>query len=337
METLKDIEIGNTNISLSNNRVTGSIIPRNAQEMERDIRVQEKVIIEGGVFARNLEIDNGPVQFNGAIYTNQELHIKNDAKSSIFFKKAVTSKNSVVSLLTAGRAIYGGDINAVTIKLKNCFVAGSLFATEIQLENCVVLGGVFATKKLVLQNVMVGTFNSAEVNVMVGTFNSAEVNAGGVNYFLYPTAFSIEPMSILPGTEFYNLSLADLGALYKEESPKANTGKIRLDIKNDSQRTTLIAEDESTLLVNSYSVASRVLIADLIDIDSLENHFLILGASLGEKILKSYSLTKEDGSEGKALEIPTIAEFFFKILQGKIEVAEIDAKVSFDDLEKMNA
>lgn len=74
--------------------------------------------------------------------------------------------------------------------MKNCIVCGSIYATEIQLENCVVLGGVFSSKTLSISN------------SMIGTFNSPEVNASGINYLLYPTAFSVEPMSFLPGTEF---------------------------------------------------------------------------------------------------------------------------------------
>ena len=71
---------------------------------------------------------------------------------------------------------------------------------------------------------------------MIGTFNSPEVNASGINYLLYPTAFSVEPMSFLPGTEFWNLSLADLGSLYKEEEEKPNTGKIKIDFENDTHK-----------------------------------------------------------------------------------------------------
>jgi hypothetical protein len=44
-------------------------------------------------------------------------------------------------------------------------------------------------------------------------------------------------MAALPGTEFYNITLADLGSLYKGKAEKPNTGKIRLDIeREDSDR-----------------------------------------------------------------------------------------------------
>ena len=151
---------------------------------------------------------------------------------------------------------------------------------------------------------------------------------------LYPTAFSVEPMSQLPGTEFWNLSLADLGSLYKEEEEKPNTGKIKLDFTNDTQRTVLTDDNGTQTLINSYSVASRVLVSDLIDMEKMENHFLIISASLGSQILKTYSLTKSNGEKGPELNVKDIAEFFFNILSGKIQIKEIDGTVSFDELKK---
>lgn len=169
---------------------------------------------------------------------------------------------------------------------------------------------------------------------MIGTFNSPEVNASGINYLLYPTAFSVEPMSFLPGTEFWSLSLADLGSLYKEEEEKPNTGKIKIDFENDTQRTVLTDDNGTQTLINSYSVASRVLVSDLIDMEKMENHFLIISASLGSQILKTYSLTKSNGEKGPELNVKDIAEFLFNVLTGKIQVREIDGKVSFDELKK---
>lgn len=209
--------------------------------------------------------------------------------------------------------------------MKNCMVCGSIYGTEVQLENCIVFflggGGVFSSRSLTL------------TECMIGTFNSPEVNASGINYLLYPTAFSVEPMSFLPGTEFWNLSLADLGSLYKEEE-KPNTGKIKIDFENDTQRTVLTDDNGTQTLINSYSVASRVLVSDLIDMEKMENHFLIISASLGSQILKTYSLTKSNGEKGPELNVKDIAEFLFNVLTGKIQVREIDGKVSFDELKK---
>ena len=322
MKDINDKDFGQNTITLRDNRVATSIIPRTNAELDRQVIVDSNVLVEGSTYAKFLEISNGPAEFRKAVFADKELHIKSDAKDLIYFVKSVASSQSIASLLTTGRVIYGGDINAPTIKLGNCFVCGSVYGTEIQLENCIVLGGVFSSRSLTINN------------CIVGTFNSPEVNASGINYMLYPTAFSVEPMSLLPGTEFWNLSLADLGSLYKEEEEKPNTGKIKLDFTNDTQRTVLTDNDGTQTLINSYSVASRVLVSDLIDMEKMENHFLIISASLGSQILKTYSLTKANGEKGPELNVKDIAEFFFNILSGKIQIREIDGTVSFDDLKK---
>lgn len=320
MKEMTEIRIGETNLGLKDNLVKTAILPKTSSELERDIQVMGNVSVEGAVYAKNLVIDSGPAEFLGAVYAHNELHIKNDASETITFRKAVASSNSVVALLMKGQAIFGADINASSVKLKNCLVAGNIFANEVQLENCIVLGGCFVAKKLSLHN------------VIVGTFNAPEVSAGGINYLLYPTAFSVEPMSCLPGTEFYNITLADLGSLYKNDAEKAQTGKIRVDIAADSQRTVLVDDADTKILLHSYSVSSRVLVSELLNMDNFENHFLILSASLGSQILKTYSLQKEDGSKSDDLTLENIASFFFDILNGKVQIRELNDAISFDDL-----
>lgn len=320
MKEMTEIRIGESILGLKDNLVKATILPKTSSELERDVQIMENVKIEGAVYAKNLIIDSGPAEFLSAVYAHNELHIKNDASDSIIFRKAVASSNSVVALLVKAQGVFGADINAASVKLKNCIVAGSIFANEVQLENCIVLGGCFVSKTLSLQN------------VIVGTFNAPEVSAGGINYLLYPTAFSVEPMSCLPGTEFYNLTLADLGSLFKDETEKPNTGKIRVDIAADSQRTVLVDESNTKTLLYSYSVASRVLVSELLNMENFENHFLITSASLGSQILKTYSLQKEDGSKSDYLTLENITLFFFKILNGSVQIKELNNSISFDEL-----
>jgi len=320
MNELKEIRVGESSVGLKDNLVKSAILPKTSAELDRDVNIQGNVILEGAVYAKNLIINSGPAEFKNAVYAHNELHVKNDASDTVQFVKAVASSGSVVALLIKGRCIFGADINAVNVKLKNCFVAGSIFANEIQIENTIVLGGCFASKNLTLHN------------SVTGTFNAPDVSAGGINYLLYPTAFSVEPIALLPGTEFYNITLADLGALFKNESEKPNTGKIRLDIEADSQRTVLVDDSDTKTLIHSYSVASRVLVSDLLNLDDLENHFLIISASLGSQILKTYSLQKTDGGKSDDLTLPNIADFFFKIISGAVQINNLSGSVSFNDL-----
>ena len=96
------------------------------------------------------------------------------------------------------------------------------------------------------------------------------------------------------------------------------------EFENDTQRTVLTDENGTQTLINSYSVASRVLVSDLVNMEKMENHFLIISASLGSQILKTYSLTKSNGEKGPELNIKDIAEFFFNIVAGKVQIKEMD-------------
>jgi len=106
------------------------------------------------------------------------------------------------------------------------------------------------------------------------------------------------------------------------------------EFENDTQRTVLTDENGTQTLINSYSVASRVLVSDLVNMEKMENHFLIISASLGSQILKTYSLTKSNGEKGPELNIKDIAEFFFNIVAGKVQIKEMDGKLDFDELKK---
>lgn len=323
METLREIRFDDKDLFLKDNIVKTSILPQGAKDLKRNIKVQSNTFFEGSVFGNNIDIEDGGIVFKGAVFANKELHVSTSMSGMVRFNKAVASAESVAALVTSGRVIFGSDINAPSVRLKNCYVGGSIFGNEVYLENCVVLGGVFATK------------NASITNCIFGTFNAPSVELSGVSYMLYPAAFSVEPLSFLPQTELYNISMAHLGALYKGEPESINTGKIRMDIEDDHQRTVLLDNaDGSTTTVNSYSVSGRLLVADLIDFEKLENHFLIGAGALNSQILKVYSLTKADGEKSEELTVENISDFFFKIISGAVQIQDISGDISFNDLKK---
>ncbi|MBR6950213.1 MAG: hypothetical protein IKH56_00610 [Oscillospiraceae bacterium] len=323
MKEITEIRVGDAEIVFGDNIVKSSILPQSSKDLSRNVKIQSNVVIEGGVYANNIEITGGEVEFKGAVFANNELYISSDVSGLVHFHKAVASSGSVGGFLTAGRAIFGSDINAKQVRLKNCFVGGSIFAQDVYLENCVVLGGVFAGNQLTV------------TNAIVGTFNAPEAELAGISYLLYPTCFSVEPLTYLPGTELYNLSLANLGALYKGEPEMEYTGKIRMDLESDRQRTTLVDDDGVTTSVYSYSVSGRVLAADIIDLEKLENHFLIGSGALDTQILKVYSLSKADGSKSEPLTVPNVSGFFFNILSGKVTVQDLNGEISFSEIRKV--
>jgi hypothetical protein len=310
MQVLNELRLNDNRMLLKDHIVRSPILPKTSHELERDVVVQGECVVEGAVFARNLEVQQGPLRVKGCVYTQLELHVNTDATGTVVFEKAVGSSNAVVALAPRARTHFLADVSAKQVKLSNAYVAANIFADEIVLDNCVVIGGVFATRNLELSD------------CVVGTFNSPVVRSSKTVYLLFPSAFSVEKISYLPGSELFSLTLADLGALMRGVPEAENTGKIRMNIEQDEVKTVLSADGVQQIL-RSYSVVGKVLATGLVDYDRLQNQFLISCASMGNQLLRTYDLGV--GSDGKPVELTAarIADFFFDILLGKISVSTI--------------
>jgi hypothetical protein len=313
MLALNELRLNDNRVLLKDHIVRSPILPKTAHELERDVVVQGDCEVEGAVFARNLEMQNGSLHIKGCVYTQVELHVNSDAKGKAVFDKAVGSSNAIVSLAPGCRVHFLADVSAKQVKLSNAYVAANIFADEIVLDNCVVIGGVFATRSLELSD------------CVLGTFNSPVVRSSKTVYLLFPSAFSVEKMSYLPGSELFSLALADLGALMRRTPESENTGKIRMNIEQDEVKTVLSADGVQQIL-RSYSVVGKVLATGLIDYDRLQNQFLISCASMGNQLLRVYDLGI--GADGVSVDLTPerIAEFFFDILHGKISVSNISGE-----------
>ena len=319
MKELKELRFNESNIQLKDNLVRGSILPEKVAELNRTITVQGNTVIEGPVYAHKLEIQNGDLEIQGAVFTQLELYVNSEVKGSVVFKKSVGSANSLVSRAAGCNIVFYSDINAKSVTLYNAFVAGSIYADEIILENCVVIGGVFATQQIDLTNCIVGTFNTPSIRI-----------AQTVSLLL-PSAFSIEKILVAPDTKFYNLSLADLGALYKGLPQAQNSGKIEMNTETDEIKSTL-ANEEVQKTLRSYTVIGKVLAADLLDTDKFQNHFLLTAASLGSQLLKTYDMGIGKDGKPATLTFDKIRDFFFDILKGKIEIQNIDGKFDISQI-----
>ena len=239
-------------VLLKDNLVRSSILPHTASELDRNVTILADAIVEGAVYANKLEIENGETEIRGAVYTKLELHVETGAKGKVKFLKSVASSDSVTSYAKDCDLMFMADINAKKVRLNHAFIAGSIYADEIQLEDCVVIGGVFSTKSIDMKNCIVGTFNSTSVFLE------------GSTYLLLPSAFSGSPIEVMADAKLFNLSLADLGAIYKGTQQMQNTGVIEMDAKTDELKT-MLSEDQKTMLVYSYSIAGKVLATDLVD------------------------------------------------------------------------
>ena len=316
---LKEIRINETDVLLQDNLVRGSILPQKISELNRNIIFKGDNVVEGPIYGHRIEIQQGDLEVQGAVFSQLELYVNSEAKGNIEFKKCVGSANSIVSRAAGCRLVFNSDINAKTVSLHNAFVAGSIYADEITLENCVVVGGVFATQSIELTNSIVGTFNTPQISI------------SGIINLLLPSAFSIERIITTADAKMYNLSLADLGSLYRGVPQAENSGRIEINSSIDEVTSKLVDEDIQKT-IRSYTVVGKVLAADLIDTDKFQNHFLLTAASLGPQLLRTYDMGLDKNGNPASLEIGKIRDFFFDILNGKIEIKDMDGKFSFADI-----
>ena len=314
-----ELRVDNRDLILKDNKVSSPIIPQNSQQLKRSIIFEGNVEVLGAVYGEKILIHNGPVSLLRAAFAKSEFVVDQTAKGKIVFHESVGSGGVVSCIATNDKALFGADINAKRVSLCNCFVGGCIFADEIYIENCVVIGGVFATKKLNI------------VHSIVGTFNSQEVSLGGKCYLLYPSAFAVEPLNAVTGGELWNLSLADLMDLFKGDPMRSGTGLIPIDIRSEALRTNLKSDDGTIYLVHSYSVAGKVMVADIQDFEKLNNHFLINAGALSSQLLKEYETVNAEGVS-KKLSLDNIASFFFDLLDGKYEIPVIDSTIDFSSL-----
>lgn len=320
MKELNDIQFNREHIILNSNRVHGTILPKNIGELDRDIKIQKDTIIEGAVYGHKIDIENGDVVIQGAAFAQLEIYISSGAKGTVKFEKSIGAVESIVSHARECKVMMLSDVNAREVRLTNAFVGGSIFADDITLVNCVVIGGIFANKEL--------SMNSC----IAGTFNAPAVSMEGDNSLLLPSAFSLEPVNYNRGTTtLSNLALADLGALYRGVEPAANSGKIKMNLDTDELKSTLTS-DNRQMSVRNYTVVGKVLAADLIDLEKMQNHFLLTAASLNTQLLSVYDLGADSSGNKTQLTPERIYDFFMSLMLGKIEVPEIDGTFSIESI-----
>ena len=221
MKELKEIRFNEKEIYLQDNLVRGSILPEKEAELNRNIVFKGNNIVEGPIYGYRLEIQQGDLEVQGAAFAQNELYVNSEVEGKVTFKKSVGSANSIVSRAAKCEITFCSDVNAKSVALHNAFVAGSIYADEVVLDNCVVIGGVFATQQAELTDTIVGTFNAPSIRI------------AGIVQLLLPSAFSIEKMICSPGARLYNLSLADLGALYKGQEQDPKSGRIAMNVEAD--------------------------------------------------------------------------------------------------------
>lgn len=316
---LTEVRFDTSEIHLRDNLVRGSILPQKIAELPRNVIIEGNTVVEGAIYGHRVEIRKGDTEILGAVFAQNELYIASDVDAPVVFRKSVGSANSVVSRGANCYPRFCSDINAKQVSLRNAFVAGSIYADEIDIENCVVIGGVFATSDANINNSVIGTFNTPSVQLQ------------GTVQLLLPSAFTIDTPRVAPDTRLFNLSLADLGALFRGVEEDPQSGRIPMNLTTDEVKSNL-SEGEKQQTLRAFTVIGKVLAADLIDTDRFQNHFLLAAAALGPQLLKTYDLGLDANGNPATLDQDLLQEFFFCLLDGRIEPRAIDATFSLTSL-----
>ena len=324
MDELTEIRLNNGVLILDKHRVMSPIIPQGYKDIDNDILVKGTAQLEGAVYTRKFDIETGPLTVCGPVFAKASLSSHTANEQSLTFKKAVASSGRI-DLFDAGKKLFGADVNGAIVRLKNAVVAANVFASEVELEDCVVLGGVFATKALRLRKCVDGTFNAPSVVI------------DGDIYVLFPSVFTVEPLNVDKGSRLFCITLADWGNLIKGLPENEMSGMVEIDPANDGQKISLQDKQGNQTMWQTYSVAGKVLAADLLDLKKLDNHFMLSVGSFCEQLVKQYELGCDKEGKPVKLTLETLGQFFRDIQSGKIKVRELDAKVSFDELKKFYA
>ncbi|MDR2070495.1 MAG: hypothetical protein LBP81_03630 [Treponema sp.] len=89
------------------------------------------------------------------------------------------------------------------------------------------------------------------------------------------------------------------GTMFFRKAAASNGSIVSLLIKGrciygsdlNANSVNLVDAEDAKILLHSYSVAGRVLVSELLNLRDLENHFLIISASLGKTDNGSEDLT----------------------------------------------
>ena len=87
MKDINDKDFGQNTITLRNNRVATSIIPRTNAELDRQVIVDTDVLVEGSIYAKFLEISNVGSKTNSQLYPRL-MHL-----STVFCSRADNEEN----------------------------------------------------------------------------------------------------------------------------------------------------------------------------------------------------------------------------------------------------
>ena len=252
---------------------------------------------------RNVILDGNTV-VEGAIYGHRIEIRKGEVEicGAVFAQNEVYVAGDVTGSVVFRKSV--GSANSVVSRAagtRPCF-GSDINARQVSLRNAFVAGSIYADE-IDLENCVVigGVFATSDAsinNCIVGTFKTRRVPHG---------------------------------ALDRGVHEDTQSGRIPMNLETDEIKSNLTGEDARRTL-RAFTVIGKVLAADLIDTDRFQNHFLLTAAALGPQMLKTYDLGQNADGTPATLDAPRLRQFFFDLLEGRVEPRPMDATFSLQNL-----
>jgi hypothetical protein len=164
---------------LENEIYSDSIMPFLKKELNRKVDIHGKVLLKGGIFCHNLEIEGEDIFIQKSVYSEESILIKGNHNGIIWFNSPVSAGQAIlVDEKCHTRVRFAKSIQSKSINLFNSIVYGNVIAENVILKNSIVLGGIFCSQKLETEN------------SIVGTYKCRDIKQNGNMGLLYPLALS---------------------------------------------------------------------------------------------------------------------------------------------------
>jgi len=164
---------------LDDEEYSDSIIPFLKKELKRKVNLHGRVILKGGVYCHNLEIEGHEIYIQKSVFAEDAITINSSKPGLVWFNSPVSSGNSILVEETSKSKIrFGKSIESKRIHLNKSIVYGNIIAENAIIKDSVVLGGVYCSQRIEVDNSIIGTYHCHEI---------VQVNNLGL---LYPIAFS---------------------------------------------------------------------------------------------------------------------------------------------------
>jgi predicted acyltransferase (DUF342 family) len=138
-----------------NEEFIGDLLPLKHIQIKRDIFLQPKANVKGGIYGRDINIKVG-AKAKGPLLANRNLTINYDesVKDTSVIKSDIYAIESIKSIMPENacsetaintkQVLIYGDVCSRVVNLRNAEVFGKIIANTVDIDNCIVHGWIIA-------------------------------------------------------------------------------------------------------------------------------------------------------------------------------------------------